>query len=230
MVSANARVRRRGIHENIGLNLTTRFPFGLFRRRSRRQVDVSLIVTPGRRRIRSLKVRTPASRGSLRASRPGEGFELFNIRDYTTQDDARRIDWKASARLHRPMLKEFEREQERALEIVVDERSAPSSGSRTGSEDEAFERLLETAASILDHCEETGIRGRLLVPRDGAFHEALEGRSAMIYLAGARMRADAPDPGPREEPVAGIPRIVLSLNPSARTQIHVEWAEAREDP
>lgn len=222
VVSGSARASRRGVHDRIRLDLSSRYPYGLFRRRRRGRPGRELIVTPRRRPIRDLTIHAPASRGDVQSGRPGEGSELFNIREYTTQDDARHIDWKASARLHRPMLKEFEQEQERALELILDERDGGGEG------DDAFERLVETAASILDHCEEKGIRGRLMVPRDDGGSEDLEGRSAMIYLAEVRRREGAPDPERIPRTSSAVPRIVLSLDPAARTSIHVEWADRRE--
>jgi len=220
VVSGSARVERRGVHGGLSVDLTSRYPFGLFRRRREVHVQTGLVVTPRRRRIRSLVVQAPADHGSLRTGRSGEGSDLFNVREYTTQDDARHIHWKASARLHRPMLKEFEHEQERALEIVLDERTDADP-----RKDEAFERLVETAASILDHADEKGIRGRIVVPHGDSGFETLEGRAAMIYLASVRRRDDTPHPDRLGGGGGDVPRIVLSLDPSARTEIHVEWAE-----
>ena len=82
------------------------------------------------------------------------------------------------------------------------------------------------AASILDHCDEKGIHGRLLVPGAGGSASVLEGRAAMTYLAGVQPGPGASHPdaaGPR----SGVARIVLSRDPAVRTRIHVEWAEPR---
>ena len=220
VVSATAMATRRGIHESVGVDLVTSFPFGLFRRRRRIDTGARLVITPRRRKIRSIAIETPTADGSVRAPRPGEGADLFNIRDYTTQDDARRIDWKASARLERPMLKEFEREQERALEILLDERA------HAGDPPDAFEGIVETAASILDHCAEKGILGRLIVPHGEGSTAVLEGRAAMMYLAGVHPRPGAPAPLAADGE-GGSPRIILSVDPAVRTRIHLEWAEPR---
>ncbi len=219
VVSATVLAERRGIHDGIRVRLATDYPFGLFRRQRRLEAASRLVVTPRRRRIRSLTVDTPVADGSLPHPRLGEGADLFNIRDYTTQDDARRIDWKASARLDRPMLKEFERDQERAFEIVLDERAADSHALT------AFEDLVETAASILDHCDEKGIHGRLVVPRPDAAPALLSGRAAMAYLAGVQAWREAPAPSLAGSAPPGVMRIVLSHDPAVRTRIHVEIAQ-----
>lgn len=231
VVSSSTRALKRGIHESIAIDLLTTFPFGLLWRRRRVPLSSRLVVTPRRRGIRTLRIDAPAAGSSPRGHRPGEGADLFNIREYTTQDDARRIDWKASARLERTMLKEFERDQERAVEIVLDERIEP------GTDPDAFEVLVETAASILDHCGQRGIKGRLLVASGTGRTIPLEGRAAMSYLAGVSARYDAPAPVALARPGGGAStggawrggawRIVLSTDPAERTSLHIEWAEPR---
>jgi uncharacterized protein (DUF58 family) len=221
-VCAPIRLSRRGIHRNFKLILHSRYPFGLFKRKRRVSSDASIVVTPKLHPISSLQMDNPAGHGKMRLTQVGEGADLFNIREYTTRDDARRIDWKASARLATPMLKEFERESERILEVILDER--PGNGS-TGMKNEidAFERLVETAASILHHCEGKGIRGRLLVPGMKDAARGMEGRGAMNYLATAQPRSGtpAPDSMPGMEM---IPRIILSLDPSSQSRFDIEWA------
>jgi len=219
VLSVEAKANRRGIYTGIGLHLRTSHPFGLFRRgRAVPQAAGSLVVTPRRRRLRSLSFESPQAAGSQPFRRLGDGADLFNIRDYTAQDDARRIDWKASARVDRPMLREFERDQERALEIVLDERA---DGIRAG---EAFEDLVVKAASILDYCAEKGIEGRLVVLDASGSAGRLQGRSAMTYLAAVRARADAPAP---LHDIPFVPRIVLSLDETIRTRVHLEPMDDR---
>jgi len=223
VVCAQARARRRGVYGGFGLRLSSRYPFGLFRRSRRLRTADSVTVTPRRFAIREIGIDDPASQGEMRRARVGDGAELFNIRDYTSQDDARRIDWKASARLDRPMLKEFEKESERAMDLVLDERAAP------GEEARRFERLVETAASILDHCEEKGIRARLVVPEAGGAR-ALAGREAMAYLAAVEPRADADPPPPPAAGSGAAPRVVLSLRRGEATAVGIEWERAEERP
>jgi uncharacterized protein (DUF58 family) len=219
VVCATARISRRGVHTKLAVNLQSAYPFNLFSRGRLVRQESSVVVTPRRHSIRSLAVPSPASRGQVAASYPGEGIELFNIRDYTPEDDARRIDWKASARLDRPMLREFEREHERTLDVVLDER--PVEGATPG----AFDELVETAASLLDHCCDQGVRSRLIVGAENGGYEALEGRSAMVHLAGAEPRARRRPPL-HGDGHGGFPRVVLSLDPRLRTPFEVEWGES----
>jgi uncharacterized protein (DUF58 family) len=59
------------------------------------------------------------ARAGARRSRhkAGHGFELLELRDYRHGDALRSIDWKATARRGKPVVRSFEREQR--LEIVV---------------------------------------------------------------------------------------------------------------
>ena len=66
-----------------------------------------------RRRGRSVE------EGRIR-SRAGIGTEFETIRDYAPDDDVRRINWAATARIGRPMANQFRVEENRDLVCVVD--------------------------------------------------------------------------------------------------------------
>jgi uncharacterized protein (DUF58 family) len=72
--------------------------------------------------LRDLTIRlTMQSAGSIRqARRRGIGTEFAEMRDYTTGDDPRLIDWKATARRDRPLVRVLEPEHEQTLIILLD--------------------------------------------------------------------------------------------------------------
>ena len=47
----------------------------------------------------------------------GEGFEFSELREYVYGDDVRKIDWKTTAKLHKPYIKIYH--EERELNVVV---------------------------------------------------------------------------------------------------------------
>jgi len=47
----------------------------------------------------------------------GEGLDFREIREYTFNEDAKRIDWKISAKLQKPVVKEFDEDKE--LNIII---------------------------------------------------------------------------------------------------------------
>jgi uncharacterized protein (DUF58 family) len=72
--------------------------------------------------LRALSIRlTLQSTGTVRqARRLGRGTEFAELRDYGIGDDIRSIDWKATARRDRPLIKVLEPEQEQTLIILLD--------------------------------------------------------------------------------------------------------------
>ncbi len=72
--------------------------------------------------LKSLSIRlTLESSGSLRKMRNlGIGTEFTELRDYGKGDDLRLIDWKATARRDRPLVRVLEPEQEQTLIILLD--------------------------------------------------------------------------------------------------------------
>jgi uncharacterized protein (DUF58 family) len=74
--------------------------------------------------IRAIRTHDLASRRFLRTTaglrrtrRPGEGSEFERLREYTPDDEYRRIDWKATARRAKPIARTFE--AERAWNVIL---------------------------------------------------------------------------------------------------------------
>src|SRR5438067_7473136 len=113
--------KRRG-HELItGFELSTRFPFGFFRRRRRlRARDVDIIVYPKPEPLGDELHLLPMNAGRLVSTRRGAGHDLLSLRDYQPQDDLRHIDWKATARSRRLIVRQFAAEDERRVTIALD--------------------------------------------------------------------------------------------------------------
>lgn len=62
-----------------------------------------------------------AQSGSRNSRRQiGSGFELLNLRDYQYGDPQHSIDWKASARRQKPMVRVFTKEQRLEMAILID--------------------------------------------------------------------------------------------------------------
>jgi uncharacterized protein (DUF58 family) len=72
--------------------------------------------------LRSLSIRLSLqTTGNIkRAKRLGTGTEFAELREYSTGDDPRLIDWKATARRSRLLLRVLEPEQEQTLIILLD--------------------------------------------------------------------------------------------------------------
>jgi uncharacterized protein (DUF58 family) len=132
-----------------GFELSTRFPFGFFRRRRRlRARDVDIIVYPKPEVISDELHLLPMYAGRIPSMRRGAGHDLFSLRDYQPQDDLRYIDWKATARSQRLTVREFTSEDERRITMVLDTRlpEGPTKELET-----RFERGVVQVASLLKH-------------------------------------------------------------------------------
>jgi uncharacterized protein (DUF58 family) len=138
-------------HELItGFELSTRFPFGFFRRRRRlRARDVDIIVYPKPEPLGDELHLLPMNAGQLLSDRRGAGHDLFSLRDYQPMDDLRHIDWKSTARARRLMVRQFTAEDERRVIIALDTRMNGSIGEK--EVEERFERGVTMAASLAAH-------------------------------------------------------------------------------
>jgi uncharacterized protein (DUF58 family) len=80
----------------------------------------------------------------------GAGHDLHSLREYFPQDDVRRIDWKATARSRRLMVREFTAEDEWRVHVVLDTwlERRETEGERDW---QRFERGVTLAASLVAH-------------------------------------------------------------------------------
>jgi uncharacterized protein (DUF58 family) len=132
-----------------GFELSTRFPFGFFRRRRRlRARNVDIVVYPKPEVISDDLHLLPMYAGRMASLRRGAGHDLFSLRDYHQQDDLRHIDWKATARSRRLTVREFTSEDERRITIILETR-LPSESARESTA--RFERGVIQTASLLKH-------------------------------------------------------------------------------
>lgn len=109
-------------HELVtGFELSTKFPFGFFRHRRRLPTrNVDIIIFPKTKPISDELHLLPMNAGRLISSRRGAGHDLHSLRDYHAQDDLRHIDWKATARVRRLIVREFTSEDERRVNVWLD--------------------------------------------------------------------------------------------------------------
>jgi len=109
-------------HELItGFELSTKFPFGFFRHRRRLPTrNVDIVIFPKTEDISDKLHLLPMNAGRLISSKRGAGHDLYSLRDYQPKDDLRHIDWKATARVRRLMVREFTAEDEKRVNIWLD--------------------------------------------------------------------------------------------------------------
>lgn len=137
--------QQRGVYQQTSFGLRTRFPFAFLSKTRRvpllREITVFPRVEPTDQFFQIL----PLITGELESFVRGRGHDLYRIREYTSEDSARHVDWKATAKSGMLKVKEFTREDERKLRIVFDN---PESNRLT---DDEYEAGLALAASLAWH-------------------------------------------------------------------------------
>jgi uncharacterized protein (DUF58 family) len=156
-----------------GFELSTRFPFGFFRRRRRlRARNVDIVVYPKPEVISDELHLLPMYAGRLPSLRRGAGHDLFSMRDYQPQDDLRHIDWKATARSRKLTVREFTSEDERRITIVLDTRLLNQSDEQLLLR---FEKGVTQTASLLKHFIDERAEIRLVLGDEiGPFGSGIE--------------------------------------------------------
>lgn len=103
--------------------LSTRFPFGFFRHRRRLSAqEAEIVIFPKIEPVEIEILKLPFEVGRLVSPKRGGGQDLLTLRDYQPQDDLRHVDWKATARARRIIVREFAAEDERRVSLVFDTR------------------------------------------------------------------------------------------------------------
>jgi uncharacterized protein (DUF58 family) len=85
-------------------------------------------------RIRRLLFASPAlarafARGDFRSVFRGRGIEFDSLRDYSPDDDARLIDFRATARLGRPFVRSYREDRSLTVFLVIDVSASMDQGS-----------------------------------------------------------------------------------------------------
>jgi uncharacterized protein (DUF58 family) len=159
---------RRGRHALGDLRLRLRSPWGLVWRQTRLEARQEVEVVPALRGLRRT-LRLAASRrwhelGVRRLRRRGVFSSDFeSLRPYVHGDDARLVDWKATARRGAPAVRQFQVERGQELVLLVDCGRRMSvevaGGAREGWSklDHALDAALELAAVALQQGDRVGL-------------------------------------------------------------------------
>ena len=150
----------RGIYRQDAFAMRTRFPFGLFEKTRRIDSHSEIVVYPAIGPTEQFYEVLPLLTGEMSSYFRGRGVELHSLREYVPSDSARGVDWKVTAKTSKLMVREFAREDERRVMIVLDPFVGPESIrpsiARLAMDSEAdrrerFERAVSLAACIAWH-------------------------------------------------------------------------------
>jgi uncharacterized protein (DUF58 family) len=152
------RFPRRGLYRQDSFGIRTRFPFGFFEKTREVPSNLEIIVYPHVEPTEQFYEVLPLLTGEMASFFRGRGHELHSLRDYLPTDSARFVDWKVTAKSGRLVVREFAREDERRVLLVLDPLIGPpraALGQLAEAEHaERFERALSLAACIAWHFHE----------------------------------------------------------------------------
>jgi uncharacterized protein (DUF58 family) len=114
--------QQRGEYDWQGIQVRQLSPWRLAWQQWRVDAAQPVAVYPDLVGLRALSIRLALqSSGTLRQTRRlGTGTEFTEMREYAVGDDPRLIDWKATARRNRPLVRVLEPEQEQTVIILLD--------------------------------------------------------------------------------------------------------------
>jgi uncharacterized protein (DUF58 family) len=123
-LSATVTPKRRGKHVLPAVATRATGPLKLARWDHREAADQELRVFPDLQTARRLALAVARGRfrdqGATARGPLGLGTEFELIRDYEPDDDIRQVNWRATARLGRPMSNQYRLEQDRDLLLLID--------------------------------------------------------------------------------------------------------------
>jgi uncharacterized protein (DUF58 family) len=176
--SVPLRFARRGVYRQESFRIVTRFPFGFLQKARRVDIASEVLVYPSVEATPEFLEVLPGIQGALETLAKGRGHDLYALRDYLPTDSARHVHWKASARLGSLMVREFAREDDTRVLLVLDPHSEAAKPNAIPAEKERFERTVDLCAAIAWSFHE---RGALLEFRSASASVPLASASENIF-------------------------------------------------
>jgi len=176
--SVPLRFARRGLYRQEAFRIVTRFPFGFLQKARRVDITSEALVYPSVEATPEFLDVLPGIQGAIESLAKGRGQDLYALRDYLPTDSARHVHWKASARLGSLMVREFAREDDTRVLLVLDPHSEAAGMKANPVEKDRFERTVELCAAIAWSFYE---RGALMEFRSAAATVPLAPASENIF-------------------------------------------------
>lgn len=177
-----ARVQHRGRYRLGPLEVSTAFPLGLIRNTQKLGDTDDLIVYP---RIGRL---TPAWRRMIQDDRSGyaasrrthgmhEG-DFYGLREWRTGDPKQWIHWRTTAKRNQLVVRQFEKQSEQDVTIIVDAWVSPRP---TDREEASVERIVSMAASVVADLAAVG-GCQMYLACAGAKRKSLHGSVSQAFV------------------------------------------------
>ncbi len=225
-VQVGLRCTQRGVYQLPAWRVESDFPLGLLRSRRIFANPQTITVYPNFTRLNRLQL--PTGRryhpgGVAMASNLGESFEFIGNREYREGDNVRDIDWRATARLNRPIVREYRDEYFMRVAVILDTHLPPHADPLHRK---AFEQAVSVAAAVSDHLARQDYLVDLLAAGPDLYH-LTAGRS-LAYLDQILDILACVQPGSAEPFHVIEPQIMENLSKITTVIcVMLDWNEAR---
>jgi uncharacterized protein (DUF58 family) len=156
------RAERRGSFNLAHGYLRTRSRLGFWQRFFRLEVNNAIYVYPDMRQLSEYALLARTNRLSLlgvrRTRKIGQDNEFERLRDYTTDDNYKHIDWRSSARRGKLTVKDFQTNQSQQIIFLIDcGRMMTNQAAGLSLLDHAFNAMLMLSYVALNHGDSVGL-------------------------------------------------------------------------
>lgn len=234
---------RRGLHVQDSFRIVTRFPFGFLQKSRRVGLKSEALVYPSVETSGELSEMFPGIEGSIESHSKGRGQDLHALREYLPTDSARHVHWKASARTGSLMVREFAREDDFRVLLVLDPYGGAADEEPAEKAGIRFERAVEVCAGVAWHFYERNARLQFRgAEMETALAPAEENIFAILrYLATVQQEKPGQESGLLQELAASpeLFKLIVTARPRGTIPaelwhssyvIFLESLEQRSDP
>ena len=158
VASARYLFPERGVYRSPGMRLATRFPFGIFHKVRDVESERHFVVYPASRPAETWAAQITAHFGEISRNKAGLGQDYFGLRDWREGEDQRAIHWKSSARRDALVMRDFEDQEQRAVEILVVNSTAGLGQEHKAYQGELFEHNLSRGRRALRAAHRRALR------------------------------------------------------------------------
>jgi uncharacterized protein (DUF58 family) len=143
--------RWRGVYQLPGLNAVTSYPLGLLNASTLTRMHGALIVYPKFTPLLEMRIQSGQkyhAGGVALASDIGDSFEYIGNREYREGDNIRDLDWNATARVGRPIVREYRQEYFHRVAVILDTHIPAK---MRAADRPAFENAVSLTAAVGDY-------------------------------------------------------------------------------
>lgn len=219
--------RRRGVYELHGFRVETAFPFGVLYAARAVEKQWRLLVYPKFEPLERFDL--PQARrfqpgGVAFVAARGESVEFIGNRDYREGDQVRDIDWRATARLSRPIVREFREEYFLRAAVVLDTHVPVPSPATLAD----FERAVSLCAACGDAMNRFDCLVDVLAAGPNLYHLLAGGGLASLdQMLDILASVDSTEEAPWETLVPALEANLEQI--SSVVCLFLDWDEARRD-